>query len=286
MERYEQLKVLGRGSYGSAVLVRERSGERRKFVVKEVELSKMGPAAKKEAEKEVQVLQCCDHPNIVRYVDTFLHGAAKLCILMEYADGGDLSGAVKAQQQKGAPFPEAEVLRTFAQCCRALRHCHKKHILHRDLKCGNIFLTSNGSVKVGDFGISKVLDHTGAVAVTMIGTPLYLAPEVCQSMPYGVKADIWSLGVVLHELLALSVPFQAENMAALVVKIINQPPRKVPAEACGEELRRLLARMLEKPPERRPSCLLRGPWQQPPRPPPPRQRLSRALYPSTGDDFS
>ena len=172
-----------------------------------------------------------------------------LCIVMEFADAGDLSQRIRARE---GLFAEEEVLNTFAQCCLALHYVHKRHVLHRDIKSQNIFLTSVGTVKLGDFGIAKVLDHTAAEAITMIGTPIYLAPEVCHSKPYGIKADVWSIGVVLYELLALGPPFTGSNMAALINNIVTGTPREL-SEVYSEELRALAFRLLQKLPERRPT---------------------------------
>lgn len=251
MERYQRLQELGRGSYGAAVLVRDRqSGKHR--VVKEIDLSKMPASAQREAKNEVGVLKSLQHPNIVAYFDAFTEGT-KLCIVMEYADGGDLAGQVKKRKAESNHFPEAELLLTFAQCCLALQSVHKKKILHRDLKCQNIFVTSDRVVKLGDFGIAKVLDHTAAQANTMIGTPIYLAPEVCHSKPYGVKADIWSLGVVLYELSALEPPFTGSNIAALIHNIVSTAPKPLSSALYTDGLRELVADMLQKLPEQRPS---------------------------------
>lgn len=159
------------------------------------------------------------------------HKGSKLCIVMEFADGGDLTGAVEQRRAQGTRYSEPEALGIFSQCCLALQHVHAKKFLHRDLKCQNIFMTKSGSVKLGDFGIAKVLDSTAAEAQTLIGTPIYLAPEVVNNKPYNAKADIWSLGVVLYELLALIQPFKAENMAALMMKTIC--PAFGSCSACG-----------------------------------------------------
>lgn len=78
-----------------------------------------------------------------------------------------------------------------------MKHVHDRKILHRDLKTQNIFLTSNGMIKVGDFGIAKVLSNTKELARTQIGTPYYFSPEICNGRPYNNKSDVWSLGVVL-----------------------------------------------------------------------------------------
>jgi len=139
-----------------------------------------------------------------------------------------------------------------------LRHIHARRIVHRDFKSENIFLASNESdgciVKIGDFGTSKMLDHTRAMATTLIGTPSHLSPEVCDNTPYSSKADIWSLGVVFYELLTLEAPFQATNLAALVLKIVISEPKPVPIEYYSIEVRGFIKPMLEKDPAIRPSA--------------------------------
>eukprot|EP00438_Fugacium_kawagutii_P030752 Skav217084 [mRNA] locus=scaffold1308:125731:130313:- [translate_table: standard] len=250
MERYERLRELGRGSYGCAVLVRDRNS-RQQRVVKEIDLSRMPSLAQKEAKNEVDVLRCLKHPNIVAYCDSFLEGRM-LCIVMEFADGGDLSQLIKRKKSISEVLRESEVLPIFVQCLLALHYVHKLHILHRDIKSQNIFLTLSGAVKLGDFGIAKVLDHTAAEAITMIGTPIYLAPEVCHSKPYGIKADVWSIGVVLYELLALVPPFTGTNMAALMNNIVTAAPKELP-DLYSASIKELVIEILQKMPEMRPT---------------------------------
>jgi NIMA (never in mitosis gene a)-related kinase len=88
---------------------------------------------------------------------------------------------------------------------------HSKNILHRDLKLSNIFLCSNGDIKIGDFGISKILTGTEQFAETMVGTPYYLSPEICKKNQYREKSDIWSLGCVLYELMNMKHAFEASS---------------------------------------------------------------------------
>jgi hypothetical protein len=171
---------------------------------------------------------------------------------MEYADGGDLSAAVKKRKSERSQYSEIEAMRIFVQCCHALRRVHAQHVMHRDLKSQNIFLTKTGAVKLGDFGIAKVLEHTKAEAQTMIGTPLFLAPEVCENDRYTLKADIWSLGVVFYELLALDLPFRGENLPVLIMKIVNSEPRPL-SDCYSPQLRTLIAALLEKRPAKRPT---------------------------------
>ena len=219
-------------------------------VVKEIDLSRMPLASQREAKTEADVLKRLKHANIVEYCESFLEGQM-LCIVMEYADGGDLSHLIKERKAADDRLCEEEVLKIFRQCCLAIQHVHHQHILHRDLKSQNIFLTQGGVVKLGDFGIAKVLAHTAAEAITMIGTPLYLAPEVCHSQPYGMKADVWSLGVVLYELLALKPPFTGANLAALINNIVTATPAPVGA-GYGQCVQELVSEMLQKEPDKRP----------------------------------
>lgn len=116
-------------------------------------------------------------------------------------------------RNKGKPevakdyFTEDQILYWFTQICLALKHCHDRKILHRDIKAQNVFLMKNGMIKLGDFGIARVLQSTTEMAATVVGTPYYLSPEIVQSNTYDFKTDIWSIGVLLYEMCALRPPF-------------------------------------------------------------------------------
>jgi NIMA (never in mitosis gene a)-related kinase 1/4/5 len=121
----------------------------------------------------LQLLKVLKHPNIVTYRESFLDGG-KLCIVMDYCSGGDLHTVL--QRRRGTPLPEDTILDWFVQICLALKHIHDRKVLHRDIKAQNIFVASNGLLKLGDFGVSKVLDSTTSLAATGVGTPYYLSP--------------------------------------------------------------------------------------------------------------
>lgn len=171
---------------------------------------------------------------------------------MDYADGGDLYTKIAQQKKIGKGFDEEQILDWFLQICLALKHIHSQRILHRDLKTQNIFLTSKGDVKIGDFGIARVLQHTYDVAQTAIGTPYYLSPEICQEKPYNQKSDIWSIGCILYEMLTLRHAFDANSMKSLVLKILKGTFPPVP-EIYSTDMRALVAEMLIKDPAKRPS---------------------------------
>ena len=118
----------------------------------------MSDNEKKETLQEAKILEQLKHPNIVRFKEVFLTKKQKLCIVMEYADGGDLYKKMK--DQKGQFFSENQILDWFTQICLALKHVHDRKIIHRDLKGQNIFMTKDNRVKLGDFGIAKVLNLT------------------------------------------------------------------------------------------------------------------------------
>merc|ERR1719487_1182181 len=178
----------------------------------------MGAKERKDAANEVKVLSSLKHPYIVAYKDSFIEDGF-LNIVMEYADGGDLFTRIQKAKKSMTKFPEQQILRWFTQALLALKFIHDKHILHRDLKSQNFFLMSNGKLKIGDFGIAKVLDNTAACAQTTIGTPYYLSPEICQERPYSWASDMWSLGCVLYECCCLKVPFDASNLRQLIDRI-------------------------------------------------------------------
>lgn len=255
-ERYEQVKTLGRGAFGVAILVRPKAatdggGPPEFYVMKQVDLQRMESDAREEALREVGVLRQLSHANIVAYID-FSADSRNLNLVMEYADGGDLSAEILARKADSRSYSEPEALGVISQVLQGLRYVHGRRIIHRDLKCQNVFLTKTGPLKIGDFGISRILEHTAAVAGTVVGTPAYLAPEVCDSRPYDTKVDIWATGIIMYELLALKLPFQSSNLAALVMKIVASAVA-IP-ETWGAEVRELVEDMLQKEPATRPSA--------------------------------
>ena len=246
---FRELREVGQGAHGRVLLV-EQISSGAKYVLKQIPLSQL-PGGVMAALPEVEVLCRLAHTNITR-----LYGAWRtndtLNILMEYADGGTLADAIKARSGLTKNFDEEVVLDWFVQIVLALAHMHESSIIHRDLKAHNIFLTTRNIVKVGDFGISKVLDGTAALATTAVGTPYYLAPEVINGEPYGLKADVWALGVLLYELVALRKPFEADSLPALAMRIMratySPPPAGFSTELKGLISSMLQARAAERPP--------------------------------------
>jgi len=254
--KYGRIKLLGKGTFGEAWLVVSKASGRN-YVMKEMQTGAWEDKEKEQSMNEVNILASCNHINIVRYAGAYIvhKGLAseRILIIMEYADAGDLSMLLRKQRSVKELLPEADILSWFVQILFALQYIHKKNILHRDLKTQNIFLTSQSLIKVGDFGISKSLNHTLDLATTAIGTPHYLSPEICKRQPYNHKSDMWSLGCVLYELCALQLAFPADNFIQLVQSICRGS-YKPPPSGFSSKITDLIQVLLRPVPERRPSA--------------------------------
>lgn len=146
------------------------------YVIKQIDMKFLNEAQISLLLREVQILKICDHPNIVKCREVYQTKKKKLCIVMEYGEGGDLEQKIKSQQ--GHLFPESQILDWFTQMCLALKHVHDKKIIHRDIKSSNVFLKKDNTILLGDFGIAKKLKFTDEKAQSQIGTPYYLSPEI------------------------------------------------------------------------------------------------------------
>ena len=248
---YKIIDFLGEGSFGKAYLA-ECNTDNNKYVIKQITLEGMSDEEKRDTFNEAIILKKLDHPNIIKFKEVFLQRKPKpaLNIVTEFADGGDLNQ--KIEKRKKLPFSEAQILDYITQICLALQHIHKKKIIHRDLKSGNIFLMKSGIVKLGDFGIAKGLQSTWEKARTFVGTPYFLSPEIISNKPYDAKSDIWALGVLLYELMTFKMPFNAVSLPLLSIKI-NRGVYKPPPSTYSHEIRDLLKKCLTVDPEKRPS---------------------------------
>ena len=195
------------------------------------------------------MLSSLSHPYITQFQGSCEEDGF-LLIAMDYCAGGDLHSIIT--KRNGILFPEDRVLDWFVQLCLAIKYIHDHKILHRDIKSQNIFLTDDGKVRLGDFGISKILNSSSELARTCIGTPYYLSPEMCENKPYNNKSDIWALGCVLYEMLTLKHAFEANSMKALILKIIKGIYPAV-ASRYSRDIRLLLSQIFQREPQARPS---------------------------------
>ncbi|XP_059622648.1 serine/threonine-protein kinase Nek8 [Phlebotomus argentipes] len=249
LPEFERLKVVGRGSFGIAVLYRKRS-DQTLVVLKQVKLSELTPDERAMAMNEVEVFSKLHHPNVISYLGSFLRGDL-LLIEMEYAEGGTLAHVISARTPTDR-LPERQILTIVEQITSAVAYLHAQAILHRDLKTANVFLSRRGVAKIGDFGISKIM-HTKIDTRTILGTPYYFSPEMCEGRDYDAKSDVWALGCILGEMCCLKKAFSASNLSQLVAKIMAGQYLPPPAgySTC---LRNLLKLLLQVNPADRPAA--------------------------------
>lgn len=194
--------------------------------------------------REAQAAASLSHPNIVGVYDVGSDGETHYMV-MEFIDGTTL----KERIQQGKPLPLGEALDIAYQICEALEHAHQNRIIHRDIKPHNIMLTRNGRVKVTDFGIARAvtsttLTHTGAI----MGSVHYVSPEQAKGGLTGAKSDLYSVGVVLYEMLTGTLPFHGETAVTIALKHVDErvtPPRSVNL-TIPLDVERLVMRALEK----------------------------------------
>lgn len=186
---------------------------------------------------------------MVQYTESFVEDDV-LHIVMQYCGCGDLATLIKRTAKEGGYLEEGQILDWFLQLAFGVAYIHSRRILHRDLKTSNVFITTQNTVKLGDFGIARVLDSTLEQAKTVVGTPYYMSPEVCENKPYRFKSDLWALGCILYEMCTLKHAFDATNLLGLVFKIVQDKAPPIP-DRYSPELRDLVSRMLCKDPDER-----------------------------------
>ena len=219
-ENYQRIRIIGRGTFGNNVwkVKPKHVTSSEEFVMKEVICRDQDVSAGKD---EIEILKQCSHENIVQYIEHFFE-EGKFLIVMEFCKEGDLMQLIEKQRSK-SHFSEAIVLDFFQQITKGTDYIHDKKILHRDLKPSNIFLSSDQHLKIGDFGIAKSQNNNNTISMarTLVGTVIYLAPEVHGGIPYNEKADVWALGCILYELASLQPAFSGHTFLLSIMQVFN-----------------------------------------------------------------
>ncbi|KAL4489955.1 hypothetical protein ABPG72_010854 [Tetrahymena utriculariae] len=251
LKDFEVISKLGEGSFSQVFQVKRKS-DGMIYAMKKVKMGLLKEKEKENALNEVRILASLNDEFIVGYKEAFIDEPSQiLCVVMEYAAGGDLQAKITANIKNKTMFPESEVWKALIHMSKGLQILHEMQILHRDLKCANVFLSSEGAYKLGDLNVSKVAKK--GLVYTQTGTPYYASPEVWRDEPYDVKSDIWSLGCVLYEMCALKPPFRANDMEGLYKKVQKGDFERIPKKY-SEDLQRMLTMFLKVNPKDRPSC--------------------------------
>ena len=197
--------------------------------------------------REAQTAGILSHPNIVTIHDIGEDAETETSyIAMEYIEGKNLKMLLAEKTR----FPYEQIAEMIAEIAEALDYAHRKGIIHRDVKPANVIITTDGKVKITDFGIAKIASSNLTTTGQFLGTPNYMSPEQVSGSPVDGRSDLFSLGVVLYELLTSKKPFQGDNLTAISYKIVHEdfiPPAQVAAEV-PVEFNEIVARAMAKDP--------------------------------------
>ncbi|KAI6656352.1 cGMP-dependent protein kinase 1 isoform 2 [Oopsacas minuta] len=244
LEDFELLKVLGKGTFGTVMLSKEKSsGEifAIKVISKEMIIEK---DEIKHTLTENKVLQQTKHPFLTGLKYSF-QTKDKLCFVMEYVNGGELFFHLSRERR----FSEDRSRFYSGEITLGLEYLHSHKIIYRDLKLENLLLDQEGHIKLTDFGLCKQDIAYGDTTSTFCGTPEYLAPEVIEDDSYGLCVDWWSLGVVLYEMICGRLPFYHQDHDLLFEVILTKPVR-FPHDISGKAMS-VLEGLLRKDPSQR-----------------------------------
>lgn len=250
--RYRIEAELGRG--GMSMVFRALDLRLSRFVVLKVLPPPLAedPEFVSRFQQEIRVLTQLDHPNILRIYDSSSSQEATYLVL-EYVAGGSLEEYLS---RMGRLDPES-ALAIIEQIGPALSYAHQRGIIHRDIKPGNIMIGTNGRLLLSDFGVAQLSVHMAQSSMTgagtILGTPLYMSPEQAKGEPIDARSDIYSLGLVLYQILTGKAPFQRGDVTSMIYAQITQPPPSLRAlnPQISPDLERVVLRALVKDPARR-----------------------------------
>ncbi|KAJ2998594.1 Protein kinase [Globomyces sp. JEL0801] len=243
---YTKLKKIGQGASGSVYIARNNQTNER-VAIKQMDLS--AQPRKELLVNEIIVMKDSQHPNIVNYRDSFLV-RNDLWVVMELMEGGPLTDIIDNNT-----MTEPQIATVCLETLKGLQQLHQRRIIHRDIKSDNILLNNRGNVKLTDFGFCAKLSPEKSKRATMVGTPYWMAPEVVKQKEYGAKIDIWSLGIMVIEMIEGEPPYlEEEPLKALYLIATNGTPKLKSPERVSQSLKGFLNQCLQVDPSKRASA--------------------------------
>ncbi|MEN8152868.1 MAG: protein kinase [Acidobacteriota bacterium] len=254
ISHYRILEKIGEGGMGEVYLAEDTKLDRK------VALKFLPPAltlnddAKERFHREAQAAAALNHPNIVTIYEINEH-EDQTYIAMEYVDGQTLKEAINSKFKiQNSKFDIEEIINITSQICEGLKCAHEAGIVHRDIKPQNIIINKEGQVKILDFGLAKL---KGVSQLTKepstLGTVHYMSPEQAKGLEVDHRSDVWSLGVILYEMLTGELPFKGDYDQAVIYSILNEEPDTLSGISSGvqKEFEDIINKMLEKDPDQR-----------------------------------
>ena len=237
-------KRIGKGGFSNIYKAYDKKNQRM-VAIKEICLDTLNKY-KDSIKRETKIMKNLNHPNIVRLYDTIIDDTTdNIYLVLEYFSRGDFSKFLKKR-----PLKEKYAKKYLKQLASGLKYLLENKIIHRDLKPQNILVTNLGDIKITDFGFARYFDND-MVIQTICGSPLYMAPEIMKNKKYDLKSDLWSVGIILYEMLVGQAPFRAKNIFELM-RHIEKNEVKIPRETnISDSCLDLLLKLLKKNPEER-----------------------------------
>jgi len=284
VDDFEILQVLGEGSFGFIAKVKSLLNHKI-YAMKLIDFTNLRQKEIELCENETKLLSKLNHPLITKYYKSIIDDK-KVYIIMEFMDNGDLGGLMKASKELGKPIEEEKMFEIFIQAMKSLSYIHSKKLIHRDIKPENLFISADGIVKLGDFGVSaSFVDNNknndnyrnineyneyknisklnqnslknsilGDVECnqTVVGTPLFMSPEMLNELDYGLKTDVYSMGVTFFQLCFWGFPRVPRESFNGDYTFIDSPIKNN-KDVYSPELINIIQAMIEKDKDKRPS---------------------------------
>jgi len=244
VESYSILREIGRGGMGVVYLAEDRRLDRRvalKFLSSRLSSD---PSARKRLLREARAASRLDHPNICTVYDVGEAEDGRPYVAMAFYEGPTVD-----EKLSDGPLPIADAVEIARQTAAGLEQAHRQGVIHRDVKPSNLLVEADGVVRILDFGVAKLAGATATDSGVRLGTPVYMAPEQILGEPVTPASDLWSLGVVLFQMLAGKRPFSGKNEMTVIYEILNEAPSPLADFVdAPKHLQTVLDRLLQKSP--------------------------------------